>query len=194
MWANTSDLCLRHRGLKWVSEQSEPHSSHVFSDAILTWHILVELKEWHLLSWLAFLPTQILGLVRSELCARNQKLENFSWKLLYIWIGRYSRASQSLETRVALWLLDQTVSNCGVPHVPRVSLHAESQVLRDPWHQPRVSYTPAKASWWHFQFLFTLSKSFLFDFFKLLTFPLEKAQLKINLPFSSLGDSSCHIW
>lgn len=111
--------------LKWVSEQSEPCSSHSFSGTILTWHVLVELEEWHLISWLAFLPTQILGLVRCELCARNQKLENFGWKLLYIWIGRYSRTSQSLETTVALWLLDQTVSSCGVPHWPRVSVCAE---------------------------------------------------------------------
>lgn len=136
-----------------------------FSDTILTWHVLAELKESYLISWLAFLPTQILGLIRSELCARNQKLENFSWKLLYIWIGRYSRTSQILETTVALWLLDQTVSNCGVPHWPRVSLHAE------PGSQRAVTPTPCELHPYEgtvmtFSILFTLCKSFLFDFFK----------------------------
>lgn len=109
----------------------------------------------------------------------NSVLEIKSWKILvgncciFEW-GDNSRTSQSLETTAALWLLDQTVSNCGVPHAPRVSLHAESLVLREHWHQPRVSYTPTKASWWHFQFLFTLSKSFLFDFFKVVDISLGK--------------------
>lgn len=155
---------------------------HVFSDTILTWCVLVELHEWHLISWLHFLPTQILDLVRSVLCARNQKLENFSWKLLYIWIGRYSRTSQTLETTVARWLLDQTVSDCGVPHWPCVSLTL-SLVLREHWHQPHVSYTPTKALWWHFQFLFTLSKAFLFDFFKVVDNSLGKGTTQNKFSF-----------
>lgn len=53
-----------------------------------------------------------------------------------------------------------------VSHTGHVSVSMLSLVLREHWHQPHVSYTPTKAWWWHFQFLFTLSKASLFDFFK----------------------------
>lgn len=70
-----------------------------------------------------------------------------------------------------------------VSHTGHVSVSVLSLVLREHWHQPHVSYTPAKASWWHFQFLFTLSKSFLFDFLKVVDISLGKGTVQNQFSF-----------
>lgn len=134
--------------------------------------------------WL--LPTQVLDLVRSKLSVGNKKLENFSWKLLNILIVKYSKASQSVENIVKLFFsvpfgsvsllqcITRPLSFC----MPRAGVIERNETIM--WATPLLS---------HYDDIFKcclLSLSlwlFLCLFFKLLTFALEKTQLKNKFSF-----------